>query len=305
MAITGLLIVIFLNFQMEGLQYSFSLAELGKTDTFSMHHKILPVEGYDVHYFVAGHDTLPALVFLHPAFSDHKAFNFQVSFFSKKYRVIMLDMLGHGMSKPGGSSQKIDITTQHIKAILEKENAKNTHFVGVSVGSLMAQYFALSHPESVLSLTSVGGYNINLPDNEIQAAQRNSNILMVLRAVFSMNSFRGKAAELSTFTEQGRKLFFESSKAFTRKSFLVMQGLEKVIQTRSIKKTPYPVLLLTGEHDLELAKQASVRWNQVAPECLYKEIKNAGHCANMDQPEEFNKVVSEFLEQVHEKNFPR
>jgi 3-oxoadipate enol-lactonase len=46
-------------------------------------HKVLKMDGYDIHYYVSGKENSDLLVFLHPAFSDHRAFTRQIEFFLK------------------------------------------------------------------------------------------------------------------------------------------------------------------------------------------------------------------------------
>ena len=110
-----------------------------------------------------------------------------------------------------------------------------------------------------------------------------------------MKSFRKKVAEITCITEKGRALFYESSGSYERKSFLVMQGLQNVIKDRKNIKPKYPTLILTAEFDIELAKKMAKEWHSYLDNSEYFMIKDAGHCANMDDPSEFNRLVKEFI----------
>ena len=66
-------------------------------------HKMLKMDDYDIHYYVSGKENTDLIVFLHPAFSDHRAFSQQIDYFSKNYRVITIDLIGHGLSKANKS----------------------------------------------------------------------------------------------------------------------------------------------------------------------------------------------------------
>jgi pimeloyl-ACP methyl ester carboxylesterase len=167
--------------------------------------------------------------------------------------------------------------------------------VGVSMGSLIAQYFALQYPDKVKSLTALGGYDINKENKEVEKAQRASNLGLIFRAVFSMNSFRKKTAEITCITKKGQALFYESSSLYERKSFLSMQGLQNVIKCRKSIKPEYPTLILTAEFDIELAKKQAKEWHENLPNSECFMMKAAGHCANMDDPLEFNRLVKEFI----------
>ena len=257
--------------------------------------RFLNESGSDIYYYTSGTNNSEAIVFLHPAFSDHRSFNPQVDFFSNKYRVITIDLIGHGLSKANKSKEKIDASSKHIERILEIEGYNKVHIVGVSMGSLIAQHFALNHPDKILSLTALGGYNINKESTEVTKAQNSSNIGLVLRAIFSMNSFRKKIAEISCYSKNGQTLFYETASLYKRKSFMVMQGLQNMIKDRDNIGPTYPTLILTGEFDIDLAKKMAKEWNSEIDNSKYFMIKDAGHCANIDNPNEFNRIVIEFI----------
>ena len=259
-------------------------------------HKILKMDGYEVHYNILGNRENDLIIFLHPAFSDHRAFNLQLEYFSQYYKVITLDLVGHGLSKANKSKDKIDASSEHIRKILEIEGSDKAHLVGVSMGSLIAQYFALAYPKKIKSLVALGGYNINKENKEVAKAQRSSNFNLIMRAIFSMDSFRKKIAEITCKSQKGRALFYESASLYDRKSFMVMAGLENLIKNRKDIEPKYPLLILTGEYDIDLATKMAKEWHAEAGNSMYYTIRNAGHCANIDNPIEFNKVVKEFID---------
>lgn len=264
--------------------------------TCSVEHKTLKQAEYEIHYFVSGKKDSALILFLHPAFSDHRAFDQQIDFFASKYRVITIDLIGHGLSKANKSKDKIDVSVEHIDKILKTEGYDKVHLVGVSMGSLIAQYYALHYPEKVQSLTALGGYDINIEDKEVAKVQRSSNMGLIFRAVFSMQSFRKKTAEITCFSEKGQYLFYETESLYERKSFMVMSGLQNIIKNRTGIHPEYPTLILTGEHDIELAKVMAKKWHSVNAKSQFYTIKNAGHCANIDEPSEFNSVLDTFIE---------
>ncbi len=261
----------------------------------SIEHKTLKMDGYEIHYFVSGKENNDVILFLHPAFSDHRAFEKQIDYFSKDYKVITIDLIGHGLSKAKKSDDKIDTSPEHIIRILESEGHARADLVGVSMGSLVAQYFTLQYPDKVKSLTALGGYDINRKNKEVEKAQMASNLGLIFRAFFSMKSFRKKVSEITCITKQGQALFYKSSDSYERKSFLVMQGLQNVIKDRENIKPKYPTFIVTAEFDIELARKQAKKWHENLDNSEYFMMKDAGHCANMDDPSEFNRLVKEFI----------
>ncbi len=261
-------------------------------------HKQLKVESYSIHYYISGKPHSTPILFLHPAFADHRCFNKQADYFSKYFRVITIDLPGHGLSRVKGSKDKIDQSVYHIAQILKNEEIDRAHFVGVSMGSLIAQYFALNYPGMVSSLTVVGGYNINADDRKVAKAQRAENLKWIWKAMISMDSFRRYVAGVSVYREEEKVKYYEMAQSFTRRSFSVMSGLQKVVQPRKNIKRDYPLLLICGEYDQELVKKTAGKWRESDPDTEFHIIKNAGHCANMDKAPEFNEIVMDFIKEI-------
>lgn len=258
-------------------------------------HKELKQEGYSIHYYTSGARGKEIIVFLHPAFADHRCFDKQIDYFEKEYRIISIDMLGHGLSKLEKAKDKIDFTIHHIDTILKKEGYNKAHFVGVSMGQLIAQYYALHYPDKVQSMTVLGGYDINVGNKEIAKAQRSENIKWIFKAAFSMKSFRRYTSSATVSKPEEQARFYEMTSLFTRKSFTCMSGLGNVIKQRDNISRTYPLLILSGDKDIELAKSMSRVWHENEPKSNYSLIENAGHCANMDNSDEFNRIVMEFM----------
>lgn len=257
-------------------------------------HKTLEMDGYEIHYYVSGKENADLILFIHPAFSDHRAFDLQIDYFSEKYRVITIDLIGHGLSKANKSKDRIDASNKHIEKMLEVEGYDKVHLVSASMGSLIAQYFAINYPEKIKTLTALGGYDINKEAKEVKKAQQRSNLSLIIRALFSMKSFRKKTADLCCSTEKGKAFFYKTASCYERKSFVVMQGLQNVIKNRTME-IEHPTLILTGEFDIDLATKIAKDWSSRLDTSTYLEIENAGHCANIDTPLKFNTIVDNFI----------
>ena len=269
-----------------------------KRDRFMNHetktgieHKTLTFNENIIHYYASGEQNKPAILFLHPAFSDHTCFYKQIDFFSQEFRVITIDLIGHGLSEVRNNKDKIDISTEHILEIIKTENIDKLHIVGVSMGSLIAQHFALKHPDRTLSLTSLGGYNINRIDKSVEKSQRKEMLSWIIRVIFSMDSFRRYAGTVSAVNKEEQMKFYESAQGFSRKSFTIMSGLNKLIEDRPDPPRNYPLLIIAGEKDNDLAKQMAEIWHLKEPDSKFCIIEQAGHCANMDNAESFNNIV--------------
>lgn len=193
--------------------------------------KELKQNGYSIFYYTTGSKEKELIVFLHPAFADHRCFDKQIDYFAKEFRVVSIDMLGHGLSEIGKSKDKIDYTIHHIDTIIQSEGYSKAHFVGVSMGTLIAQYYALHYPNKIESMTVLGGYDINANNEEISKAQRSENIKWIFKALFSMNSFRRYVSTVSVSNPSEQARIYEMA-SFYQEIIYLYVGTWKYIKTK-------------------------------------------------------------------------
>jgi pimeloyl-ACP methyl ester carboxylesterase len=128
--------------------------------------------GQRVQYRAAGDRDNPALLLVH-GFLQSANWWVEMGYldaFATRYRVVALDLLGHGNSdKPADPDlYTVDGHLQDLEAVLDAEGASTCHIWGYSFGAVFALALAAARPERTLS-TIVGGIQPNLP-REIREA---------------------------------------------------------------------------------------------------------------------------------------
>lgn len=108
-----------------------------------------------IQFIRAGPKTAPAILFLHPVGLDLTWWDNQIEAFANDYNVIAFDMPGHGRSGELTIPPSFDLLSDVVGAVLAETAAGPAHIVGISVGGMIAQMFALKRPELVRSLTLV------------------------------------------------------------------------------------------------------------------------------------------------------
>ena len=247
-------------------------------------------------YEVTG-DATKAILFLHPAFTHGGAFATQVPAFADRYRVITLDLPGHGRtpaaSKTAHPAPTMGDVARVLPAVLDAEDLDLVHVVGVSIGSLVAQDFVRRHPDRVRSLTVLDGYAVT--DSIATKAQNREMLRWLPKVMFAMGSFRRYLAEVSVSTPQGKADFADLAEGFTRGSFLAMRGMEQILDVSRTDAVTCPLLITYGEYDMPAIREASLRWHRASAGSRIHRFDGAGHCANMDAPDAFNAALAEFL----------
>lgn len=245
-------------------------------------------------YYISGKEKSEWVLFIHAAFVNHNMFQAQIDYFRNKYNILTLDIIGHGKSTDARKSDSIDKMSAWINEILKTEKIEKIHLVGISLGAVLAQDFADQYPEAVRSLACFGGYDINNFDAGMQKENSTAQTLMMLKAVFSVKWFAEANKKISAYTVQAQKDFYDMNIQFPRKSFLYLASLSSMVNRRQKKPRNYPLLIGCGRHDIPMELAAVKMWKESEPECRLIIFEGAGHCVNMDIPDEFNEALEKF-----------
>lgn len=245
-------------------------------------------------YYVSRAEANAWVLFLHAAFVDHNMFRPQIAYFQGRYNVLTLDVIGHGNSTDVKKGDRIDGMSAWIYEILKKEHIEKAHIVGISLGAVLAQDFANRYPDAVQSLACFGGYDINNFDAKLQRGNSAAQARMMLKAVFSTKWFAESNKRISAYTAQAQNDFYEMNLRFPKKSFRYLASLNTMINVRQAVPRPYPLLIGCGAHDIPNEQSAVAMWKMREPECSMSILPDAGHCVNMDAPQQFNQLLEEF-----------
>lgn len=252
------------------------------------------LENTPIAYYIDDLENKNWIVFIHAAFVDHRMFEKQFEYFKGKYNLLAVDILGHGNSTKVRKGDSIEKMSCWINQIFETHNIKAAHFVGVSLGAVFVQDFAYKYEEKVLSLVCFGGYDINDFDIKKQKGNSKEQMKMMLKAMFSIKWFAKANKKISAYTMEAQEEFYKINLNFKRKSFKYLAKLQSLINKYPKKKRQYKLLVGCGQHDIPMEIEIVNEWAE-KEHCEKIILQEAGHCANMDNPKEFNKCLENFL----------
>lgn len=253
------------------------------------------LENSPIAYYIDDTANSEWIVFIHAAFVDHSMFDKQFEYFSGKYNLLAVDILGHGNSVQTRKGDSIENMSEWIDLIFQKHNITAAHFVGVSLGAVLIQDFANKYANKVLSLACFGGYDINNFDVNRQKANSKGQMQMMLKAMFSIKWFAKANKKISAYTSDAQDAFYNMNIRFKKKSFMYLSGLQKLVNKYPKKQRQYRLLVGCGEHDIPSEIEIVDEWAQYE-NCDKIIFKGAGHCVNMDVPQEFNLRLENFLQ---------
>ena len=259
------------------------------------------LENSPIAYYIDDAANKEWLVFIHAAFVDHRMFEKQFDYFSGKYNLLAIDILGHGNSIHAKKGDKIEKMSDWVNRIFQKHDIPAAHFVGLSLGSVFIQDFANKYENKVLSLACFGGYDINNFDIAKQKANSKSQIKMMMKALFSIKWFAKANKKISAYTSEAQTAFYDLNIRFKKSSLMYLARLQNLINKYPNKQRKYKLLVGCGEHDIPTEIEIVNEWAEYE-NCEKIIMKGAGHCVNMDVPQEFNIYLEKFLQNCHDNS---
>ena len=255
-------------------------------------------EGCPIHYWLEGPAGRPVVVFVHGVLMDHRIFEAQLQPLARSYRVVLLDVRGHGRSRPLGAPFSIARTAEDLLAVLDAIGAERATIVGHSMGGFIAQELTFRHPERVAALAMLASAPITagLP-TYMKLGLPLSAIGFRLTPGAVIRSLVGFGAGLH---RQVKRDAVEASRQIPKSDFdEIWRALVNGFHHEPRYRIPCPLLLIHGDRDNRVAfgllEDLNRRWARELPRAWYRVVPNAGHNANQDNPSFFNRTLLEFL----------
>jgi 3-oxoadipate enol-lactonase len=111
------------------------------------------VNGIDTHYVLDDRSGGPMLTFVHQLGGDLTVWDQLAGHFRHRYGVLRYDVRGHGASAISREPFGFAHLAADLHAMLDAAGVTTTHLIGMSMGGMIAQQFAIDYPSRVLSLT--------------------------------------------------------------------------------------------------------------------------------------------------------
>jgi len=237
----------------------------------------------------------PAMVLVHPNPFDHTIWRYQMARFSLWFRVIAMDLRGYGRSDRT-TDCSIRTMSDDVAGLLDHLGIAQAIVVGLSVGGIIAQEFAVDHPDRLRALVVAGCSASGAEVQEFMDARIEGYGTQKLEEYYDVHLRSLTAPEfpgtrlgaylLETFRERGPTLRKEPLVAIYRaiKAWSVRERLGQV---------GVPAVYIAGEHDP--ARATTQAASRLVPGAQFYQIPGAGHACCLEAPDEFDRVVLDFL----------
>ena len=247
--------------------------------------------GIKMKYIEMGNKKGEDIILLHGITDSSRSWSLAAPYFAKDYHVYILDQRGFGeTTKPKYKVYPLAMCAEDIAAFMDKKNITKAAIVGHSMGSVIAQLFAISYPERVSELVLESTYT--QPGHDRGMVDYIDSMTSIDAAFIDewdgnpnpvneefLNYVKSETANLPLFAWRAafRGMSYEDHHAF-------------------IQDISMPTMIFWGELDPLFGADTQVGVKEDFPDAEYVVFPNTGHNIHWEQPQQIAEDIIEFIE---------
>jgi pimeloyl-ACP methyl ester carboxylesterase len=251
----------------------------------------------NISYTDSGKGT--AIVLLHGFLENQTMWDAFVPEFSKKYRVITIDLLGHGNTECMGYVHSMEDNSDVVHAVLAELRIRKAIFVGHSMGGYVALAFAEMYPDYIKGLVLLN--STSRADSDERKANRNRAIKAVKQSFTNFISL----SIANLFSEENRERLKDNIELVKKEALKTpLQGIVASLEGIKIRMdrevllhlTPYPKMLILGEKDPVLPYEETKE--QTEETAVQLVTFPDGHMSYIENKTELTTVLLDFFKKI-------
>ncbi|ELY61692.1 alpha/beta fold hydrolase [Natronococcus jeotgali] len=259
--------------------------------------------GADLYY--EDHGEGPPIVFLHGVMASHRFFEPQLTTLSREYRTIAIDFRGHGRSEKTELGHTVTQYARDLRAFLSQREIENVVLVGWSMGALVSwEYVDQFGTEEIR-----GVVDIDMEASRFQWFDYDYGLtdLDGLKTTLALAQ-QDRVSLIERITEQVFKdppspetramAFDELSRVPAPiKSAILFDALTRDYRD-VLHEIDVPMVVCAGADEKRGSVAATRHVAEIVPEGSFELFEASGHCLTLEEPERFNRIMSQFVESL-------
>ena len=260
---------------------------------------LLRLNGRPIYYDLIGPRDAPTVCFTHSLAADGGMWAEQIpALLEAGFRVLRLDMRGHGGSAPVEGSYTMSALAADVAGALDHLGIKRVHYIGLSIGGMIGQAFALEHGKYLSSAM----WCDTLPASPQGARHLWDERMNTVRQAGSLEPLADATVERWLTDEMKRRnpprwtAIRDGVAATTPVGYLGC--CDAILNFDFVPRLPglkAPLLVVCGSDDVGTPPEQNRRIAQLVPGARYEEIASARHFPNVEHPDRFNRIMLEWL----------
>ena len=238
------------------------------------------------------------LVLIHPLGLDHRLWDYCIGDLAEHRTLITFDLPGHGLSPVPDNNYSIEDISKNLLESLRLADIDKADFLGLSIGGMILQHFASVNASMVEKLILVDTTFKYSKDWQLNWAERArisreeglENMLEKLLEAFFTEDYLRKGSEDIDYCRD------VISKMSGEGYALACEALSRCNLEKSASAITSQTLILCGDQDNDLFKDATLWLSQNIPHSQYEWLAPAQHLSPLERRVDFLKIVRKFLE---------
>ena len=242
------------------------------------------------------------ITFIHGAGGSSAIWFKQIRFFSKNFNLLLIDLRGHGASKdliqnPFKTKYSFESIAEDIFEVMDNVKIEKSHFVGISLGTILIRQLAEMQPKRVDKMIMGGAIlELNLRSRILMYFGNATKSVLPYMWLYRFFAFiimpnRNHKESRILFIREAKKLY---QKEFIRWFKLTSEIIHKLRIFRKVT-VDIPTLYIMGDQDyMFLPSVQKVTESHSLSQLLV--LEECGHVVNVEKPEKFNDGMLSFIE---------
>ncbi len=262
--------------------------------------KIKKFKGSEVQmeYLLTGEEHDETIMFVHGAGTNVRQFIAQHQFFSKAYKVLSVSLRGHGESTNPIMRSVAEYTMKKhrddILEILEHLKIQSMYYVGNSAGGMIGYELVAIKPQLFKGFVTFG------TTAELKYSRFVTNLIagidQVMLKVNPSGYYKFISKHSSKYENVQKEIYHELMMSIEAVPYF-RKNLGNYSYLKVLENMDIPILLIQGEldHDINNSLKATLEIIGRSHNATVVTLAGAGHFANLDKPEEFNRIIEDFV----------
>jgi len=258
----------------------------------------LKANGIEINYEIEGNG--PWLTMSHSLACNLHMWDPQMPALTGKFKVLRFDTRGHGQSSAPAGEYTLEHLADDVKGLLDGLGIRQTHWAGLSMGGMIAQAFALKYPGVFQSMVLADTASRLPPEagklwaDRIKTAQGEGMGALVESTLARWFTEPYRNSRKDVMEKIGNDIRTTPVNGFVG----CCHAISKLNYLDRLKEIKVPALVVVGEQDPGTPPDAARAIQQNLPGSELKILPSAAHLSNIEQPDEFNKAMTGFLNRV-------
>ena len=256
------------------------------------------VNGVELAYRFDGPGNGRVVMMSNSLMSDHTMWDVTIPALSDRYRVLRYDTRGHGRSGTTPGPYTIELLADDAVGLMDALGIRQVHFVGLSMGGMIAQQIGARYADRVISLSLCDTASEMPPRSlweERLAIAASTGIAGLVDSTIQRWFTAPFIARDPQSIEKVRRMILDTG---TEGYIACASAVRDMAQTTMLLQVKAPTLIIVGRQDPACSVEKATVIHRMIGGSQLVVLEEAAHLSNIEQPRAFNTALRGFIDRT-------